>query len=285
MSLMSCSLLLGGVACSQTDTSSSVIGLADVSQRGVPNDYQQFQPAIAECKLQISDPNGKPGNITNAAKQGHFDGFMNEHFYVDKTDNALVFSMYGVKKRSELRFMNNFKTSEPDTFYHLSASVKPIEPDKSVAQSDFKLDEITYMQVHNSTVLSDGKSQFPHPLLRVVWHKERGGIVNHYWATVKSNTLICKGVDSDPSNPDCNSKKSYSFYDLGAWTAGETTDFEVIVGNNRLVVKRDGETKFEKDISYWKDQSSYFKAGVYNQFSRGTSVAKFYKLNYWIEHQ
>ncbi|MFV0575228.1 MAG: polysaccharide lyase family 7 protein [Vibrio sp.] len=248
-----------------------------------PNTAEQFKSILSEAKLQISDPKGKIGNITNAAKAGKYAGVMNEHFYVDSTDKTLVFSMSGLRMRSELRFMDNFKTGLDDTFYHLSATLKPVKPDLSISKSDYKLNEITYMQVHNSTVLSDGKSQFPHPLLRIVWKKERWGIHNHYWATVKSNTLICKGVDATPDNPDCNSKESYSFYDLGPWKADKKVHFEIIVGGQRLIVKRDGETKVNKNISYWDDQTSYFKAGVYNQFSNGTSKTKFYDLKYWIE--
>ncbi|WP_157946061.1 polysaccharide lyase family 7 protein [Vibrio gangliei] len=282
--LLCAGLLLGLSACSNTSASLPLAMQIPGENKAIPDEFEQFKPIFSQAKLQISDPNGKPGNITNAAKPNQYAGVMNEHFYVDKSDSSLVFSMYGVRKRAELRFMDNFTTETP-TLYHLRATVKPINPQDSVAQSDYKQDEITYMQVHSSEVLSDGKSQFPHPLLRIVWKKERWGIKNHYWATVKSNTLICKGVDATPSDPNCDSKKAYSFYDLGPWDEGKSSQFEIIVGQQTLVVKRNDVVKLKKDISYWDGQSSYFKAGVYNQFTHGTSLAKFKDLRYWVENK
>lgn len=56
------------------------------------------------------------------------------------------------------------------------------------------------------------------------------------------------------------------------------TKFDVIAGNNKLVIKLDGVVKAEHDLTYWKDMVSYFKAGIYNQFKNGKGEAHFYSL-------
>ncbi|MEZ9846524.1 alginate lyase [Vibrio breoganii] len=254
--------------------------------RGIPADYAQYRPILSESELQISDPAGKKGNKLYIATNTDFSGVVNEVFYVDKESEAFVFKMTGDHKRNELRVHKNFNTSLPHTFYHLNASIEPVNPEASMKDSTSKQNEITYLQVHNKGVTVDGKDNIPHPLLRVVWREGAGETAGHYWAVIKDNALICKGKKGKENmgKPACKSENAYKQYDLGKAKAG-ATDFNIIVGNSTLIVNVDGEQKVNHNIDYWSHLLSYFKAGVYNQFTNGESEAHFYQLEYQVEHK
>lgn len=253
--------------------------------RVAPAEYAKFQPILSASKLQISEPNAKAGSKTELALDSNFTGLVNEHFYVDQGSEAFVFNMEGYKLRNELRVMDNFNTSLPNTYYRLSADLMPINPRESVKNSEPKRDEMTFLQVHNSGTKNvrglSVEGYIPHPLLRVVYDADRSGMQDHYWAVIKNNAVNCGSKSGNKGTAPC--KKAYKRFDLGPVNPEAPTHFDIIVGNQKLVIKVDGEVKVDHDISYWKHLFSYFKAGVYNQFKNGKSEAHFYTLDYAVE--
>ncbi|MGX9418630.1 polysaccharide lyase family 7 protein [Vibrio sp. RC27] len=253
-----------------------------------PVKYSQFQEVLSESKLQVSDPGGKAGNKSELGAGGNFNGVVSEHFYVDSDSEALIFKMSGYKNRSEVRVLNNFDTSLPNTYYHLSAALMPIDPKDSIKDSDSKNDAMTFLQVHNA---GSGKTErgttgsgyIPHPLLRVVYEGERDGKVDHYWAVIKNNAVNCGSKSGNKGKPEC--KNAYIKLDLGPVDMTKLTQFDIKVGNSTLMIDVNGETKVDHDISYWSHLNSYFKAGVYNQFKNGTSEVHFNSLEYKVEEK
>ncbi|MFA0087432.1 polysaccharide lyase family 7 protein [Vibrio sp. 10N.261.51.F12] len=273
------SICIAGNAYAQLD-------MNDASEnRGIPAEYSQFQSILAVSKLQISEPHGKKGNQIQVAEDSNFSNIVNQYFYVDKESEAFVFKMFGDHRRAELRVHENFRSDLPNTFYRLSASFKPVAPQESMKDSDITQNEITYLQVHNKGMNDNGDGGIPHPLLRVVWKQDANGVMGHYWAIIKANSLICKGErGADNIGKDaCKPQKAYKHYDLGIASEENDTAFDVIVGNQKLVINVDGKQQVDHDISYWKPLLSYYKAGVYNQFSNGESHAEFSKLEYSVD--
>lgn len=252
---------------------------------GIPATYSQYQDILSKSKLQISAPEGRRSNKKEVAQDSNFTNIVNEYFYVDKATENFVFKMSGDHLRNELRIHDNFRTDLPDTFYRLNTSFLPIEPEASMANSDIKQNEITILQVHNKGTDNKGSNNVPHPLLRVVWKENAKGVKGHYWAIIKTNALICKGEKGKENinKPECSSSQAYKRYDLGAYSAGKAVNVDVIVGDRKMVIEVDGEVKVNHDITYWKPLLSFFKAGVYNQFSNGLSHVEFNKLEYVIE--
>ncbi|WP_040307007.1 polysaccharide lyase family 7 protein [Agarivorans albus] len=249
---------------------------------GEPVNYPQFQHVLSESELQISDAEGKKGNKEYFALDGDFTGIVSPYFYVDKTSEALVFKMKNDHLRNEVRVHKNFRTDLPDHFYSLRADVEMIDPEASMKNSDSKQDEITFLQVHNKGLDDEGTHNVPHPLLRVVWKRDANGVKGHFWAIIKNNAVICKG-SFGKKNKDknmCKPDVAYSHIDLGKAPTGKTTAFDITVGNKTLSVDVDGTNLVKHDIDYWRHLLSYFKAGVYNQFTHGMSEAHFYKLEY-----
>lgn len=249
---------------------------------GEPSNYSQYQNVLSVSELQISDPNGKKGNKDYFALDNNYDGIVNNNFYVDKESEVLVFTMKNDHLRNELRIQENFRTDLANETYTLSSEVEIINPEESMKNSDSKQDEITFLQVHNKGLDDLGTHNVPHPLLRVVWKRDNNGVEGHFWAIIKNNAVICKG-SFGKKNQDkeiCKSDVAYSQYDLGKAPEGKPTAFDLIVGDKKLIVDVDGERKVEQDIDYWRHLLSYFKAGVYNQFTNGQSEAHFYKLEY-----
>lgn len=278
--------LLSGCA-STSDSAQTVNPYPQATgEREEPAKYQQFAGILAASKLQISTPNAKPGSKNEVATDSNFSGVVNEHFYVDKSSQALVMNMEGYKLRNELRVLENFKTDKANTIYHLSAELMPINPQESVKNSSSKNDEMTFLQVHNKGTFDDGKhgvGYIPHPLLRLVYEADRKGVKDNYWAVIKNNNVNC-GKDS--GNRDTSiCKNSYLRLNLGPLNTQAPTKFDISVGDSKLIIKMDGETRVNHDISYWKDMLSYFKAGVYNQFENGKSEVHFYSLDYTIEQK
>ena len=184
--------------------------------------------------------------------------------------------------RNEVRVHKNFRTDLPNQFYTLSSTVEIIDPEGSMKNSDSKQNEITFLQVHNKGLDNQGTHNVPHPLLRIVWKRDTGSVKGHFWAMVKNNAVICKG-SFGKKNKDkdmCKADIAYKKYDLGKAPLNKKTDFDITVGNKQLVIDVDGKRLVEHDIDYWRHLLSYFKAGVYNQFTNGMSEAHFYKLDY-----
>ena len=231
----------------------------DDNPLSAPINHPQFSAILSASKLQISKPGTAPGSKYELAKDGDFSGIVNQHFYVDGDNEALVFNMAGYKLRNELRVLENFNVSQPETLYHLSAQLQPVDPYASVQNSPRNKKEITYLQVHNKGTHEDGTGYIPHPLARITWELERNGKTGHYWAVVKMNNLNCSTTSPSHGTDDCNN--AYQHFDLGLAELDRPTHFDLHVGNNQLVINVDGETKLAHDIGYWQDLLSYFKAG------------------------
>ncbi|WP_243837006.1 polysaccharide lyase family 7 protein [Psychromonas algicola] len=276
-------------ACGDSGNGSST----STTNSSIPYDYSKYRNALNNANLQQTDLSDcTDGDINESCSKsdvvdaGDYEDYSSEYFYVDKSSGWLTFEMEGKSNRTELRFTENFLTDSTETTYTLSAEILPISPTESVANSTDG-EEITLLQVHNkgennatdNTVLS-------HPLLRVVWDGESrsddgtdgGSYSNAYWAIIKTNAYECSDVDGDNYNPNC--PDSYDNFYLGAYDADNPTDFEVKVGNSQLVVNVDGTKMVDHDISYWAALYSYFKAGVYNQYTNGNSVVRFKTLTY-----
>ncbi len=249
---------------------------------GVPDDYERYEDALINANLQ-------QGLETDVVDAGEYESFENDYFYIDETSGNLTFEMYGKDNRSELRFEENFKTDSSDTQYTLSAEVLPINPADSVANSD-NGEEMTLLQVHNKGINGESDDTvLSHPLLRIIWDGESrtekidgveasSSYENAYWAIIKTNALEC---DEESSSYDeaCDTD-SYDFRYLGDYDANNATKFEIIVGGEYLNIKVDGSQKVYAYIGYWSDLYSYFKAGVYNQYTKGNSVVQFKTLTY-----
>jgi len=250
---------------------------------GVPYDYSQYKVALTAANLQQSDPlTGSKSDVVDAGNYANFD---NEYFYIDSKSGWLTFEMEGDSNRSELRFIENFKSNLIDTQYRLTAEILPINPAESVANSSDG-EEITLLQVHNKgenaqtddTVLS-------HPLLRVIWDGEKRSddatnltYANAYWAVIKTNALECKDTNNPNYSDNCGD--SYDFYYLADFNSKQATAFDIIVRNEQLIINVDNQLKVDFSISYWSHLYSYFKAGAYNQYEKGNSVIQFKTITY-----
>ena len=255
---------------------------SSTSYTGVPYDYPQYINALKMANLQQSDPaNGSKSDVLKADQYQQFD---NDYFYIDQDSGWLTFAMSGDSNRSELRFVDNFKSNTSNT-YSLSAEVLPIHPDESVIASNDG-EEMTLLQVHNKGQNGNtDDSVLSHPLLRVIWDGESRSddssgesYSNAYWAIVKTNALECKNQNNP--NYEANCPDSYDFYYLADYDASHPTKFDIEVGNNQLNINVDDINKVNIDISYWSDLYSYFKAGVYNQYENGNSIVQFKSLIY-----
>jgi len=276
-------------ACSDSGNSSST----NTTNSSIPYDYSKYRNALNNANLQQTDLSDCEGDDIDASctksdvvDAGDYEDYSSEYFYVDKSSGWLTFEMEGKSNRTELRFTENFLTDSTETTYTLSAEILPISPTESVANSTDG-EEMTLLQIHNkgenntsdNTVLS-------HPLLRVVWDGESrtddgtdgGSYSNSYWAIIKTNALECSNPDGENYDADC--PDSYDNLYLGAYDADNPTEFEVKVGNSQLVINVDGTEMVDYDISYWAALYSYFKAGVYNQYTSGNSVVRFKTLTY-----
>ncbi|MCL1142534.1 polysaccharide lyase family 7 protein [Shewanella gaetbuli] len=285
LAVLPLSLLITGLLAGCASTSEPAVNPypASTGERIEPASVAKFSNILAASKLQISTPNDKPGSKYELARDSNFTGVMNEHFYVDAGSQALVMNMEGYKLRNELRVHENFKTDKADTFYKLSAELMPINPRESVKDSPSKNDAMTFLQVHNKGTFDDGKhgvGYIPHPLLRLVYEADRKGIKDNYWAIIKNNNVNCSDASGNKQTADC--KNAYIRLNLGEFEENVPTKFDIIVGDSKLVITRDGKEMVNHDITYWKDMLSYFKAGVYNQFENGKSEAHFYQLDYQI---
>ena len=291
--LAACTLLIVGLtACggggsdssSSTSNSNANTSTSTTSNNtytsGVPYDNAPYINALNNANLQQNNPPGT--SKTDVVNAGEYKGFDNDYFYTDSTTGWLTFSMTGDSNRSELRFVDNFKTNTTDT-YTLSAEILPINPTDSVANSTDG-QEMTLMQVHNKGTSGEtDNTVLSHPLLRIVWDGETrtddvtgNTYANAYWAIIKTNAYECKDTSGDNYNADC--PDSYDFHYLADYNATTPTLFEIEAGNSTLVINVDDIEKVNVDISYWDALYSYFKVGVYNQYTDGTSIVQFKSL-------
>ena len=124
------------------------------------------------------------------------------------------------------------------------------------------LNEYTWMQVHDS-------GSFNKPLVRLVWKRNREGVLNHLWAVIRHSSTI----------KECN-PQICTWEDLGERSSG-TFKAEIRIENNIMKVKIDDFTELETDVSAWQDLSMYFKAGVYLNNGQGEAKVHFHKLKYY----
>ena len=229
--------------------------LGPVADPQVPYDLEQFRPVLEDSKLQA--PTSSPAMI----ERGDFAGKSNPYFFLDDTGTRLVFTVTGDSKRSELRQLSGDWDTATATPQRLVARVKVFVPETP------ELKQYTFLQIHDK---KNGDAGLNKPLLRLTWQQNRKGKADHLWAAIRtpddmSKTISLKNLATDT-------------IDLGPRPAGFFAA-EIRVQNGRMTVLLDGETKVDKDVSYWNGLANYFKAGVYNQ-DPGTSKAEFAALAY-----
>lgn len=268
---------------SASDSSSS-ISLETAGSNLVPYLTARYQNVIDASSFQVSDPQASSGNKTT---HNTLNDYVDDYFYSDNASSDLTFTMSGYSNRAELRVLNNFSTADSNYQQRLVASVLPITPSLSIANSDVSKDSITFLQVHNKgTVVSDAtEGILSHPLLRVTCESFRSlnGVDydSYYWAVLKNNAYECGEGNDDSYYGKSECDNAYTYFPLTDFVEGQATNFEIIVGNSTLTIKVDGQKTIEQDISYWDSLLSYFKAGVYNQFYNGTSKTLFSVLEYY----
>jgi len=259
---------------------------------GVPYDYERYQDALDNGNLQQTDLSDCTDEDVDAycsksdvVDAEGYEGYDSEYFYIDETSGNLTFEMEGDSNRTELRFIENFLTDLTDTQYTLTAELLPISPETSVANSTDG-EEITLLQVHNKgTSGVTDSSVLSHPLLRVIWDGEsrrddatNTTYSNAYWAIIKTNDLECSNEDGDNYSADCGD--SYDYYYLGDFVEDEFTKFEITLRNSHLIIDVDDTEQLDYNIDYWSELYSFFKAGVYNQYTSGNSVVEFKTITY-----
>ncbi|BFM10161.1 hypothetical protein R50072_03140 [Simiduia litorea] len=205
-----------------------------------------FQSVLDASKLQA------PTSSTLIA-QGNFDKdtAWNSYFYSSNLKpNSVTFTVEGLSQRSELRQMSEWYTK--DAGNRMKGTFTIDDPLSG------NVDQLTFMQIHDSEA-------FNKPLLRLVWLRERSGISDHVWAVIKDD-VIAAGA--------------YTYVDLGSYnSAGHSA--EIAVANNKMTISLDNVVKVNaRDVSYWQDLSSYFKAGVYLQ-TDGRATVNFTALDYF----
>ena len=221
-----------------------------------PYDVQAFRPVLDESKLQA--PSSSPAKI----EQGDFAGQSNEFFFLDPTGQYLTFTVTGDSKRSELRQMSGDWDTATDTPVGMAARVKVYVPETP------ELQQYTFLQIHDTT---DDPGALNKPLLRVTRRGDYRKTRDHLWAHVR--------VPADPDQPISSENLDTENVDLGPRPEG-FFDAQITVHQGRLVLTIDGQTKLDKDVSYWNGLNNYFKAGVYNQ-DPGTSKVEFESLRYF----
>lgn len=107
--------------------------------------YKKFKWVLNKANLQCPTSSYDPKCSRHA---GDFKGFANDHFYYE--DNALVFEMCDKHKRSELRFLKEWKFSD-NKYYVFKCAVKPIP----------HTDAFTFIQIHGI------KDELNKPVLRI----------------------------------------------------------------------------------------------------------------------
>lgn len=194
---------------------------------------------LSHWKLQIPGP-----KEVKALK-----GYSSPYFFLN-ADKEMVFHLDASEKgatpntkyvRSELRHLPNWKATESHT---LSAEVRAI--------SHLKPDKVTMLQIHG---IMEDKSDAP-PLLRIA---------------LNNDDLVAM-MKTDSEGDKTESVKLIK--KLGAnWAK-----VDIVVENQKLTVRVNGEVKVKRDLGFWKFPN-YFKAGCYPQATEGTTDVFIRKLS------
>jgi hypothetical protein len=186
---------------------------------------------LSHWKLQIPGP-----KEVKALK-----GYTSPYFYLN-ADKEMTFHLDASEKgttpnthyvRSELRHLPNWKATES---HRLSAEVRAV--------SHFNPDKVTVLQIHG--IMQDN-SDAP-PLLRIALNN--GDLV----AVLKT---------------DGNGDKNDTIKLIKKLGSG-WVKVDIAVDHQKLTVRVNGETKVNRDLSYWTIPN-YFKAGCYPQATTGTA--------------
>ena len=241
------SLLLVGSAC-------VAACVAPVSRAAglVPYDLEKFRPVLDDSELQA--PTSSPAKIP----RGQFDGQDNEYFFLDDSEQYMVFTVSGEANRSELRQETPEWQTSSSVEQALSARVSIPLPETNT------LNQFTFMQIHDT---ADGLNK---PLIRLTWQRNRDGKADHLWAAIRTPDDYGRPISSD--------NLSGIQVDLGPRPLG-FFDAVIAVQNNQLTVELQGQTVIDMNVSYWDGLDNYFKAGVYLQ-DPGRATALFDQLDY-----
>ncbi|SNR68715.1 Alginate lyase [Desulfurobacterium atlanticum] len=157
----------------------------------------------------------------------------NQYFYKQK--QSYVFFMCGFHKRTEVRFLDEWKVSTKKTKI-LEADVRlfPLDSEK----------EFTFMQIH----VDGRKDRINKPLLRLVWMKDYGGVKDHIWAVILDDS--------------CG--KTYEKINIARRPDG-FFKIKIEVLKNKIKIWFNGKLEIVKDVSYFEKYENYFKLGVYLQ--------------------
>ncbi len=197
-----------------------------------PYEIPKFRDAISQSKLQA------PTSSTVATASELEAGYTSSWFYVADTDK-MAFYQTGTSNRTELRFEENWFADRETRNVHANLKI--------VSQEG---DETTFIQIHDDANAGNGPNK---PLLRMYRSLDKGD-GNHIWAAIKTDD-----GGSATTHIDCGEMPSGYF------------DCDVSINDGSMTIKIDGSTKTTIDVSFW-DFPSYWKAGVYNQNSGGTTI-------------
>lgn len=225
------------------------------SEAAVPYDLKQFRAVLDDSKLQA--PTSSPAKINH----GEFAGASNEYFYLDDTGQHMTFTVTGDSKRSELRQMSGDWDTATTTPQRVVARVNVHVPE------DPGLNQFTFLQIHDKKNGDEGLNK---PLIRLTRRGEYRNTNDHLWAHIRT--------PADFDQPISLENLATLNIDLGPRPEG-FFEAEISVHESRMVVKIEGETKVDMDVSYWDGLPNYYKAGVYNQ-DPGTSKVEFASLQF-----
>lgn len=222
------------------------LSLISINLFALESPYLNFKNILDKVKLQA--PTSKY-NKKYSIKKGEFKNKYNKFFYLK--NNLMTFNICGFHNRSELREINEWSTNTKKT-KSLSGEVylditNPIK-------------EFTFLQIHsNLNPNNKNGKEINKPLLRIAYISKRKNIHNHIWAIIRKSVK----------------QNKYKYIDLGEYK-NNFLYFKISVNNNNLNLNLNKKI-YKEDISYWEDQSNYFKAGVYLQ-DNSCSKVKFKKL-------
>lgn len=176
-----------------------------------------------------------PKSNTAATASQLMSGYSSNYFQVVDNDK-IAFYQTGASNRSELRFENNWNVNNGTRIAHANL--------KFISQAG---EQTTFIQIHDDANVGNGPNK---PLLRMYRKLSN----NHIWAAIKTNS---GGITT--THIDCGITPTDYF------------DCDVIISGGTMTIKINGTTKAVRNVSYW-DYPSYWKAGVYNQNSGGTTI-------------
>jgi len=210
-----------------------------------PFEVEIFHSALSGSKLQAptSTTVCEPENMNVCAFR---------FFRLSDTFDSMIFEMAGDHNRSELRQIEEWRTST-QVWRKIIGEVRFERPESP------ELSQCTFAQIHDS-------GKYPNkPLIRLVWMSRRDEVDDALWAVVRNSA----------------NANEYTWTHLSG-RPDRFFQFEVKVKENVLKVKIDSQEMLQVNVSYWEDLNNYFKAGVYLQ-SDGTARAEYRSLKYFSE--